>query len=258
MTLANSAFHLVYSINNLTMRGKENLLSQFAANECPYFIIVDSKYNCVGKNDKYEDISRASERLEAFVNTFDPDNRSRYSIYCYEVLPDNKLKGKCKDLINSGDHDYILSYTPYALQAQDEEAKTNWRVQNELNRREMAERLERIETALMAKQVAENTEDDEDIAEEAEPKSMVGALMENPQIQGALAGALSAWLTKMLAPASAPMAVAGVPEDDKLTRLNAALDTLHQYDDQLIEHLEKLAAMAQKDTAKFKFLLTML
>lgn len=244
------------------MRGKDNLINQFTANEAPYFIIVDSKYNCVGKNDKYEDITRAAERLEAFVNTFDPDNRSRYSIYCYEALPDNRLKGKAKDLINAGDHDYILSYTPYTLQPQDEEARTNWRVQQELQRRELQEKLDRIETALMAKKLADNEEDDDDVAEETEPKSMVGALMENPQIQGALAGALSAWLTKLMSPAQGPMAVAGVPEeipeDTRLQRLNTALDTLAQYDEQLIEHLEKLAAMAAKDTGKFKFLLTML
>ena len=46
--------------------------------------------------------------------------------------------------------------------------------------------------------------------------------------------------------------------EQRLQRLAAAIDILEKYDAKLIEHLEKLAAMAQKDTNRFKLLISML
>lgn len=251
------------------MKGKDTLIQQFITNDAPYFIIVDFKNNCTGKNDKHGDIGVAADRLSGFISSLDPDSRSKYTIYCYEELPEGKLKGKVRDILTLGEHDYLLSFSPYMpkiVSPEETEEKVNRRVAYEMEKREMREKLDRIEAALMQKSIEENAEDEEYIAESAEPKSIVGALMDNPQIQGALAGALSAWLSKMMMPQQGPMAVAGVPDvmepevvaDEVTDRINNALSILAHYDDKLPDHLDKLAEMAQKDTAKFKFLLTML
>jgi hypothetical protein len=252
------------------MKGKDNLVQQFITNESPYFLIVDFKNNCIGKNDKHGDIDTAATRLMGFLSSLDPEIRSKYMIYCYEELPEGKLKGKVKDILSLGEHDYLMTYCPYEPKPIEEaDERVNRRVQYEMEKREMKEKLDRIEAALMAKNIADNAEDEDDIAEEVEPKGIMGALMDNPQIQGALAGAVSAWIAKMMQPQHGPMAVAGVPgvatvedtealEDVEDIRIDAALSTLSQYDDKLADHLEKLAEMAVKDTGKFKFLLTML
>lgn len=251
------------------MKGKDTLIQQFITNDAPYFIIVDFKNNCIGKNDKHGDIGVAADRLSGFISSLDPDSRSKYTIYCYEELPEGKLKGKVRDILTLGEHDYLLSFSPYTpkiASPEETEEKVNRRVAYEMEKREMKEKLDRIEAALMQKKIEENADDDDDIAESAEPKSIVGALMDNPQIQGALAGALSAWLSKMMMPQQGPMAVAGVPDvvepevvaDEVTDRINNALSILAHYDDKIPDHLDKLAEMAQKDTAKFKFLLNML
>jgi len=52
--------------------------------------------------------------------------------------------------------------------------------------------------------------------------------------------------------------IGNTPDPDKVMRLGKALDTLEQYDDLLVEHLEKLAQVASSDKVKFKGLLSML
>lgn len=49
-----------------------------------------------------------------------------------------------------------------------------------------------------------------------------------------------------------------ISNEEKLRRLTTALNTLEQHDPKLLEHLEKLAAMAENETGRFKFLISML
>jgi len=245
------------------MKGIQKAVDFFVQQDAPYFMIVDAKNNCIGNNNKLADIDQAGERLNTLLSCLDTDSKAIYKIYCWSELPDNKLKGKVKDLTN-GDNDICFEFSPYAPVAREENAdsayqKALWKVEREQKEREQAARLERIETLLLQRQIEEGAEDDDDVADQAEPKSVIGALMDNPQIQGALAGAVTAWLSKIMMPAGQPYAVAGLPgaEDDS-NRIDGAIEILQQYDDKLPDHLEKLAAMAQQDTNKFKFLLTML
>lgn len=47
-------------------------------------------------------------------------------------------------------------------------------------------------------------------------------------------------------------------QEEKLNRLAAAIDSLEKSDPKLIEHLEKLAALAQKDPGQFSMLISLL
>jgi hypothetical protein len=250
------------------MKGISNVIQQFITNEAPFFIILDGRKDCVGKNNKLEDVEDSANRLQAFLSTFDNDSKSKYTIYCFEKLPTGKLNGKVRDVINMGEHDYIINFAPYqpkeitGVDDNKEYQRALWKLEREQKEKEQTARLERIETLLLQRQIEEGAEDDEEIADQAEPKSVIGALMDNPQIQGALAGAVTAWLSKIMMPAGQPYAVAGVPEvtdtDADQDRIDAAIEILAAYDNKLADHLEKLAVMAQTDTDKFNFLLTML
>ena len=52
--------------------------------------------------------------------------------------------------------------------------------------------------------------------------------------------------------------IAGVPEQTEIEKIEAAITVLMQYDSNLGDHLTKLAAMAQTETAKFNMLIKML
>lgn len=246
------------------MKGIQNAVDLFIEQECPYFLLTDSRSSvCLFKNDKIDNLHEASKKLETALKNLDSDSKAIYKIYLFAEVPEKGLKGEPKKIISNGEHELCFDFSPYNPERKEVSEDVSyqralWKIEREQKEREQAARLERIEALLMAREIQDNADEDEDIEEAAEPKSVMGALVNNPQIQSALAGAVSAWLSKIMSPAAAPYAVAGLPESDNSDRINAAIAILSEYDDQLPEHLEKLAIMAQKDTGKFKFLLTML
>lgn len=246
------------------MKGIQNAIDLFNEQECPYFLLTDSRSAvCLFKNDKIDNLHEASKKLETALKNLDTDSKAIYKVYVFAELPEKGLKGEPKKIISGGDHELCFDFCPYnpAPKEVNEDSayqKALWKVERDQKEKEQAARLERIEALLMAREIQDNAEEDEDIEEAAEPKSVMGALVNNPQIQSALAGAVSAWLSKIMSPAAQPYAVAGIAETNSSERIDAAIEILAQYDEHLPEHLEKLAIMAQKDTGKFKFLLTML
>lgn len=129
------------------------------------------------------------------------------------------------------------------------------------------DRLERIEGALLGD---EDDEDDED-------NSLMGILMgylKEPEklatIIGAFRGLNSAAPVSNSFPAPSPGAIGSTEQRPAVTagtepyteqdaqRLALAIDKLEKADPLIIEHLEKLAALAVKNPALFKILLTQL
>lgn len=99
---------------------------------------------------------------------------------------------------------------------------------------------------------AENEEDDED---EEDDDDTIGSLLKSPEIKN-LAINLIAGLFQPKQSAGQPGAIAGMPTDD--ARLSAAIETLAKNDAEIVEHLEKLAAISEKNPAFFNTLLSML
>jgi len=104
----------------------------------------------------------------------------------------------------------------------------------------------------------ESEEDEEDVAEQMQPNNIVGALMSNPQLQSAIATGVVSLLGNFLKPDGQPKAVAGIPEDSDEARIASAVATLRRHDPELPLHLEKLATMAETNTAQFLGLLKFL
>jgi hypothetical protein len=200
-----------------------------------------------------------------WLDTVDfPDRKDIYKVYCFEELPPNKLGGKTKDIVTGGDHDSIITFCAYVakerveLSTDQQDARLQWRVQQLEKERLLNERLERIETLLLKKEVEETEEDEEDIADQMQPNNIMGALMSNPQLQNAIATGVVSLLGNFLKPDGQPKAVAGVPGTEDDARIFAAVETLKKHDPELPTHLEKLANMAETNTAQFLGLLKFL
>jgi hypothetical protein len=231
----------------------------------PYFIIVDGRNTCIGKNTKYEDIDNAAEHLRMWLDTIDsPESRTIYKVYCFEELPSGKLGGKVKDIVTSGDHDSIVSFCSFQAKERQEittdqqEARYNWKLQQLEKERMLTERLERIEALLLKKELEESEEGEEEIEEQMQPANMMGALMNNPTLQTAIANGVVSLLGNFLQPNGQPKAVAGIPQDNEDIRIGEAVERLKQYDPELPFHLEKLADMAESNTPQFLGLLKFL
>lgn len=229
----------------------------------PFFIIVDGRNTCIGKNTKYEDIDNAAEHLRMWLETLEPESRTIYKVYCFEELPAGKLGGKVKDIVTTGDHDSIISFSAYArdrqeLTADQQDTKFNWKLQQIEKERILSERLERIEALLLKKEIEDNEEGEEEIEEQMQPNNIMGALMNNPTLQTAIANGVVGLLGNFLQPNGQPKAVAGIPPDDDDIRIGEAVERLKKYDPELPLHLEKLADMAESNTPQFLGLLKFL
>jgi hypothetical protein len=251
------------------MSNLERVIEKFTANDAPYFMVVDGRFTCIGKNVKYNDIAEAANRLKSFLDELDTDSKSVFKIYCFEKLPTGKLAEEVKKIITKGDHDYLLTfsaYSPKEISSDVTEQRALWKFQREQKEQELQAQLQEIKALLLKRDIEESAEYEEEIVEQMQPNNIVGNLFNSPEIQQVLAAGIAGLVAKFLVPAGSPQAVAGVPdvpqatdtEADEIERIGAALEILREKDKDLCNHLEKLAEMAQKETTKFNFLLTML
>jgi hypothetical protein len=240
----------------------DQVIENFTEGNSPYFVIINGHKGCEGKNATTEDITEAGVRLKTLLKPLDNESKAVYKIYCFEKLPAGKLQGEVKKVISNGDHDLLLTYCawqPKEISQEGIEAKVMYRLKMEQEREQMKAELAEIKQLLVAKQIQENEEDDEDIEQQVTPTNVLGALINNPQMQQVLAAGFAGLVSRFFTPTGQPQAVAGIPgvnEDDE--RIAAAIDTLKRYDPELCVHLEKLAAMAENNTTQFKTLLNFL
>jgi hypothetical protein len=242
----------------------EKLIDKFTTNEAPYFIIVDGRNTCIGKNTKHDDITEAARRLKSFLEELDTDSKSVFRIFCYEKLPTGKLAEEVKKIITQGNHDYLLTfsaYTPKEISADISEARAAYRFERMQKEEELRRELSEIKQMLLKKELEEDAETEEEIVGQMQP-NILGGLLNSPEIQQVLAAGVAGLVAKFLTPAGQPQAVAGIPEVTEETeineRINNALTILAEKDKDLCKHLEKLAEMATKENDKFNFLLKML
>lgn len=247
------------------MANLDRLIDKFTVNEAPYFLIVDGRNTCIGKNTKHSDIQDASARLKSFLEELDAESKTVYKIYCYESLPTGKLNDEVKKIVTKGDHDYLLTYSAWTPKERPEpsadasEARLQWKLERIRKEEELNAKLERIEAILLKRELQESEDSEDDIVEDMQPNNIVGQLVGNPQIQAAIAQGFVSLLGNFLTPAGQPKAVAGIPDNDSDDmRISAAIATLKKHDPELPVHLEKLAHMAETNTAQFLGLLKFL
>lgn len=149
----------------------------------------------------------------------------------------------------------------------DDQVITGSQYQRYTSFKELDERMDRIEK-LLTEEEANEEEEEETIG------SILKGLLQEPQKLGQLIEvAKNVFGLQGQSPAinnaQPPVRIAGVDpainnqnseeiSEQKLLRLSKALDTLGMYDNQLTEHIEKLAQIATENPNKFKGLLTLL
>lgn len=252
------------------MANLERIIDKFTLNEAPYFLIVDGRNTCLGKNTKHSGIDDAADRLKSFLEELDTDSKTVFKIYCYENLPTGKLNEEVKKIVTRGDHDYLLTYNAFTpkerptptISGDNQERVVQWKVDRLRFEEEMRQQLADLRALLLQREVQDNEETEEEVEEQMQPNNILGALVSNPQIQTAIATGMVNLLGNFLKPNGQPTAVAGVPidddENDSDQRINAAIEILKVHDDKLPEHLEKLATMAENNPQQFKGLLNFL
>ena len=63
----------------------DEAVEKFVQHGNPYFIIVDGRNTCIGKNVKFDDIDNAADRLRLLLETIDlPESRTVFKFYCFE------------------------------------------------------------------------------------------------------------------------------------------------------------------------------
>jgi hypothetical protein len=95
---------------------------------------------------------------------------------------------------------------------------------------------------------------DEEMEDEKE-KGLMGLI--NHDVYGPLIATAISGIVSKLMPAPAPTALAGIP-DEQQQKVNQAIEILKNYDNNLGDHLLKLADIAQNNNAQFNMLLKML
>lgn len=98
-----------------------------------------------------------------------------------------------------------------------------------------------------------NADDDE--MEDEKEKGLMGLI--NHDVYGPLIATAISGIVSKLMPAAAPTALAGIP-DEQQQKVNQAIEILKNYDNNLGDHLMKLADIAQNNNAQFNMLLKML
>ncbi len=191
------------------------------------------------------------------VSQDSPDATATYTLKVYDDLgKDEKIKAGT---------DYSASFN---FKLADYDQYNNMGIPR---RGETAAKVYELEqTVLQLKQRLEEEEEEE----EEKPGAMgsIGAmlqgLLEHPEIKQAIAGKLVKLFDNIFTMQQPIGQIAGpgetvtfaqaAPVQDDLTRLNVAIGKLYAADPDLVNHLEVLATMAEKETAKFQMLITML
>jgi len=218
------------------------IIEGFEEDGFPYFIVRDNKDIC-GYNRSEKDMNKAADKLRSILEQASEDiYGTKYTVVVAEkpIGDITKVVGRVYKYVspkqqNSGRtfQDKAEYYGQYF----------NPQIQ------QLTDKIRELESKLQVKELEEAGEDDYE--EPQVNKNFLGALIENPQIQNAIAGYIASFLNS----GNAPQAVAGIPDD---TKIQHALEILKKHDEKLGDDLLLLAQLAEADKKQFTMLLTML
>lgn len=236
----------------------ESICNKFLEDGYPYYI-VSSSYgeNCVNK--KVSDIEEATERLRGELNDLEEiDNGLKYLFYTFSEVPTKNWKVK-----KEWDTYYGFNF-PKKTQIEAERSSGKDRYYESKNAehsliREMLAEVKKDNEKLREKiEVLENSEPDE-VIEQSAQSNILGAVLNNPQIQAVLAGVLTNIVGNTFNQPK-PQAMAGIPQINQTEeqKIAQALEILLKHNDRLGDDLLLLADMADNNTFQFNMLLKML
>lgn len=236
----------------------DSVCAKFLEDGFPYYIVTTSYgENCVNK--KISDIEEATEKLRTELTDMEEyDNGLKYTINTFSQIPTKNWKVK-------KEYETYYSFN-FPKKAQIEEARNNnreryYEVKNNDHTlmRELLNELKQENKELKDKiQIIENSEPDE-VIEESAQSNILGAVLNNPQIQAVLAGVLTNMVSNTFNQPK-PQAMAGIPQINQTEeqKIAQALEVLIKHNNQLGDDLLLLADMAENNTFQFNMLLKML
>lgn len=225
--------------------GVNSVLHWFDTNaELPYYSVWQGK-NLLFQNSS-DDMEVAMQKLNDNISAAEQNGYNEVMIL--KLHPKKEKSGYVTDKT-----EVIASYT-----FRPSELQNYVPIQQAYNQPNNAilEKLNGIESRIAAIE-----SDDEETEEEEAPKGVMGMvenLLQNEQIQMAMAGIVTNFLGKILAPKdNKQMALAGIPEEQD-EKILLAINILKQHDEFLGDDLIKLSEMAVSNNGQFNFLLSML
>jgi hypothetical protein len=232
----------------------DRVIEWFEGENMPYFVVV-SKDGVISRNTTMKTISDASDHLRKVLSRLEDDTMGlKYTIYIFSTPQKGKLKKDDADGLANlvFERKYAESsgreYTPYNQILQTIEAQNKVLL-------ELSNRVNLIEAV-------EESEEEEEV-EQSMVGNVLNGIVNNPEVQGAIAGFVTNAISNMnlFGKNNAPVAVAGVPETKPHTeeeKIASAITILYEHDKTLGDDLLKLANIAATKPDQFKMLLSML
>ena len=232
------------AINKAVGVGVNSVLHWFETNaEHPYFSVWDTKKTILFQNSA-DDMDVAVQKLSENITAAEQNGYN--DVLILKLHPKKEKSGYVTDKSET-----IASFTFRPVELPQYQPYNQYQQNNSSNA--ILEKLTGIESRLNA------IEEEEEEVEQ--PKGIAGyveTLLQNEQIQSAMAGIVTNFLGKILAPKmSNQMALAGIPEEQD-EKILLAINILKQHDECLGDDLIKLSEMAVTNNGQFNFLLSML
>jgi len=224
-----------------------NVAKNFIRCKCPYYMITDSKGNKLWWNDEEEDLEAAANLLKQDLEQIRKGNTGVYVINHFKTVPKGGFK-------KNSEPDCTSTFKkPLYDEYEREEYRGGYqsRVLEEI--RGIGSRLDLLEQ----KQMLEQSEDDEDLEDEAEPNDWFGRIMGNPHSREVVTNfmnSLAANLTSNIITPQKPISMAGTQPQQQEIKLEQVLEKLFS----MGVTPQDLYLLSQKNQIEINFLLNML
>lgn len=195
----------------------------FLENDLPYFAVHTTKVDRVWWNNTLDEIDQAAEKLEKFLNRNEPGS---YTLYVYEKKNSKETAGTLK-------FRFLPALENSGYDNQEEYYKNRYPVQTMLLE-QMRELTNEVKLLKEKAEILDDADDDDDVKEDTQPANVIGAIVGHPAVQNLLMNFLTNISANLVTPAATagqvpqyrPQAMAGLPDEFKITSGNEILDTL--------------------------------
>jgi|SRR5882672_10642670 len=237
--------------------GIENVIKAYCNKKTPSFAIWSGK-QLLFKYDGYENgedyqqpsIEEGEQLLAGYLSAMYQDSTATYTLKTYDDLGEGKIKPSSE---------YDTSFN-FKISLPDYDSRTMGMVRTN----PMFAELQKINARLESLEHGEPEEDAETLEQ-----AVIGLIQEPDRLQRIVEpirqlvemgkSLFDKQNTHTMQQASiGNVRKPTVSEEDKVIRLGNAIDILEKHDNQLVEHLERLAALANANPKKFKNIISMI
>lgn len=174
----------------------------------PYYAVVDGKGEMIWINDEEGEIEDAAQMLHDDLRTIREYNTAIYTIRHFAKVPTNGIK-------KTSEPDCISTYKQQG-ESYSPEAKEQYKAERYSFQNELVQTLKSMQVEMQdikMKLAMDDSPDEPELLEQVTGSSIVGKVLENPQVLNLLTNICANLFTNGL-PSNQPKALAGVPASD--------------------------------------------